>query len=352
MHTSRRYLAGFLAHLAALASCIAFASSIRAAEDVHVGIVNSSTDASFFMADAKGYFAAEGLHVDLLNFPAAAKMVPALGTGELDAGGGAVSVALYNAVARGIDFKVVADKAHHPAGRGHAALLVRKALIDSGKFKDFKDLKGLKVALSGAGTSDESVLNEALKRGGLKWGDSEVVYMGFPQHPAAFVNGAIDAAITAEPSLTNTLKTGGAVVFSRVGQFYPDQQSAGVIYGANFIKSKPETAKKFIRAFIRGARFYNDAIIDDAFRGPNASEVISIMTKYSLTKDPNVYKVTIPPAVDPDGKLNVDSMRKDWQFFKDTRQIDGSVTVDQILDTSLVEQAMVSLGAYVPKNPK
>jgi len=29
------------------------------------------------------------------------------------------------------------------------------------------------------------ILNEALKRGGLKWGDANVVYLGFPQHPPA-----------------------------------------------------------------------------------------------------------------------------------------------------------------------
>jgi NitT/TauT family transport system substrate-binding protein len=176
--------------------------------------------------------------------------------------------------------------------------------------------------------------------------------MGFPQHPAAFANGAIDASITSEPALTNTLKTGSAVRFAWVGEFYPDQQSAGVIYGVNFIKNKPDSAKKFIRGFIRGARFYNNAIVDGAFNGPNASEVISILTKYSLTKDPNVYKATTPPAIDPIGKLNVDSMRKDWQFFKDTHQIDGSVTVDQIVDTSFAEQAVVSLGPYAPRKPK
>src|ERR1700739_3806341 len=57
------------------------------AEDVlHVGIVNSSTDVSFFIADANGYFGDEGLQVDFVPFDAAAKMVPALGTGELAAG--------------------------------------------------------------------------------------------------------------------------------------------------------------------------------------------------------------------------------------------------------------------------
>lgn len=338
--------------LAAVMSEAGFSSRIHAEQDVHVGIVNSTTDASFFIADAKGYFREEGLRVDFVSFDSAAKMVPSLGTGELDAGGGAISSALYNAVARGIEMKVVADKAHHDPSFGHAALLVRKDLIDSGSFRDFKDLRGLKVALSGAGSSDESVLNEALKRGGLRWGDATVVYLGFPQHPAAFINGAIDAGLTSEPALTNGLKTGTAALFARIGQFYPDQQSATVIYGASFLKSKRDAAKKFIRAYIRGARFYNDAIVNGALDGPTAPEVISILTKYSLIKNPDVYKATRPPAIHPDGRLDVASMRNDWQFFKDTRQIDGNVTVDGVVDMSFVEDAVASLGPYRPAQAK
>jgi NitT/TauT family transport system substrate-binding protein len=83
--------------------------------------------------------------------------------------------------------------------------------------------------------------------------------------------------------------------------------------------------------------------------GPNASEVISILVKYSVTKDPEIHKAVIPPVIDPDGKLNVDSMRKDWQFFKDTKEIDGKVTVESLVDTSFVEAAALSLGRYAPR---
>lgn len=337
---------------AVIMAAAALLSPSAAEQNVRVGIVNSTTDASFFIADAKGYFAEAGLHVEFVAFDAAAKMVPSLGTGALDAGGGAVSSALYNAVERGVEMKVVADKAHHDPDFGHAALLVRKDLVDSGKFKSYADLRGLKVALSGKGTSDESVLNEALKRGGLNWGDCTVVYMGFPQHPAAFVNGAIDAGLTSEPALTNTLRTGAAVLFARIGQFYPNQQSASVIYGSSFLGNDRDTARKFIRAYIRGARFYNDAIVNGALDGAAAPEVIAILTRYSLIKNPDLYKATTPPAINPDGRLNLASMRKDWQFFKDTRQIDGSVTVDQVVDMSFVEDALAALGPYRAAKPK
>jgi NitT/TauT family transport system substrate-binding protein len=341
---------GATIHLLMLgAALVAGTLSLRhaaAADLVHVGIINASTDAPFFIADANGYFRDEGLQADFVPFDAAAKMVPVLGTGELDAGGGAVSSALYNAIERGIDMKVVADKAHHDPDDSHTGLLVRKDLIASGRFKSFKDLRGLKVALSGKGTSDESVLNEALRLGGLKWGDCTVVYLGFPQHPAAFVNGAIDASLTAEPALTNTLKTGAAALYSRIGQFYPHQQSATVIYGASFLHKPSSKAERFMRAYLRGARFYNDAIVNGALTGPTAPAVIAILSKYSLIKDPALYRVTTPPAIDPNGELNLASMRKDWQFFKDTGQIDGSVTVDRIVDMGYVKAALAALGPY------
>lgn len=322
------------------------------AEDLRVGIVNASTDVPFFIADAKGYFRDEGLNVELLAFDAGAKMVASLGIGELAVGAGAPSVALYNAAARGVHIKIVADKGHHAAGKGHAALLVRKDLVASGKFKGYADLKGLKVAIVGVGSSDESVLNEALKRGGLKWGDATPVYMGFPNHPAAFKNAAVDASLTSEPFVTFILNAGTAVRFARNGEIYPDQQSTTVMYSRVFIENKPEAARKFMRAYIRAARFYNDAIVNDSLTGRTAPEVIDLLTKYTALKDANFFRTTIPPAIDPNGKLNLESMHKDWQFFKDSGQIDGRVRVEDLIDLSFAEAALASLGPYAPHREK
>ena len=65
--------------------------------------------------------------------------------------------------------------------------------IDS-PVKTLADLKGRKVAITGAGGSDASVLNEAMKSVGLKYDDVEKIYLGFPQHGPAFQNGAIDGS--------------------------------------------------------------------------------------------------------------------------------------------------------------
>ena len=319
------------------------------AEELRVGIIGIFTDVPVFVADANGYFKDEGLSVQLVTFDSASQMIAPLGTGSLDAGGGAISVGLYHAGERGVEIKVVADKAHYAPGYGFTSLLVRKDLVDSGAFKSFSDLKDRKIALAGVGTTDQSAVNEALKRGGLKWGGAETVSLGFPQHLPALKNGAIDASITVEPARTFILKAGVAVNFADISSFYPNQQAAALLYGAPFIKNKTEAARKFMRAYLRGARFYNDALSGGHLDGPTASAVIDVLVKYSLLKDAALYHVITPNAVDPDGTLNVDSMQKDWQFFKDTGQIDGRVTVADIADTSFAAAAAASLGPYQPK---
>jgi NitT/TauT family transport system substrate-binding protein len=84
---------------------------MAAAQAITVGATSSTSDAPIFIADKKGYFREEGLDVKVVNFRSAADMVAPLGAGQIEAGAGSASAGLYNAVARGIRIKIVADKA-------------------------------------------------------------------------------------------------------------------------------------------------------------------------------------------------------------------------------------------------
>jgi hypothetical protein len=50
-------------------------------------------------------------------------------------------------------------------------------------------------------------------------------------------------------------------------------------------------------------------------------------------------------TADPDGNLSIDSLRKDLAFFKRTGDVKGNITVEQVIDTSLVAAAAKELGA-------
>jgi NitT/TauT family transport system substrate-binding protein len=330
----------------AIGAVVGLSGSLRA-DELTIGTIGASSDAPFFVADKLGYFKDEGLTVKFVRFDSAAKMIPSLGSGEVDVGSGATSAGLYNAVKRGIGIKIVADKARNAKGYGFEAIMVRKAEFDSGKIKSLKDFKGKKVAISAKGNSEAAILNHALKTVGLGWSDVDPVYLGFPQHIAAMQNGAVDASLTVEPTVSQLLKLGTAVKLIGADEFYPDAQTAVIFYGAKFIKDKPAEAKKFMKALVRGMRTYNDALKDGHIAGPNADEIISILTEYSFIKDPAVHRAIISQAVDPDGHLNMDSLQESWQFFKDTNEIDGSVKVSDVVDLSFVQAASKELGPYV-----
>lgn len=332
-----------LAFVVLLLSSAPFAADLVA---VRVGIVNASSDVGFFIADKKGYFRQEGISVSFTEFDSGARMVAPLGAGQLDVGAGSVSAGLYNAVARGIEIKIVADKGSTPPGYGFQPLLVRKDLVDSGRYKTLKDLKGMKIAGSAPGSASTSTLNEALKKAGLKYGDVDRVFLSFPQHVIALQNKAIDAAMTTEPSATKAVESGAAIRVMGDDEIYPNHQLAVVLYAGGFIKEKPELARKFMRAYLRAVRDYNDALKNGKLAGPKADEVIAILTEYTKVKDPAVYRAITPQGCNPDGHVHVPSLKNDLQFFLQQAQIQGTVTVEQILDMSFADAAVKDLGLY------
>ena len=316
---------------------------------VQIGVVNASSDAGFFIADKRGYFREEGLSVVFTPFNSAAKMVAPLGAGQLDVGGGSPSAGLYNAVARGINIKIVADKASTPPGYGFQPLLVRKDLIDSGRFKSLKDLKGMKIAGSAPGSASTSTLNEILKKAGLKTADVERIFMGFPQHVMALQNKAVDAALTTEPSATKAVQSGAAVKVIGDDEAYPNHQLAVVLYAGSFIRDKPEVARRFMRAYLRGVRDYNDALKDGRLIGPGSEAIIDILIANTSTKDALTYRTIRASACNPNGNVNEASLNKDLQFFKDEGLIQGQVNMSQVVDHSFVAAALKDLGSYQPK---
>jgi NitT/TauT family transport system substrate-binding protein len=333
----------------ALGLVVAMTGAAPAADQVKIGISRTISDAGYYIADAMGFFRDEGLEVSILGFNSAAQMIAPLGTGDLDVGGGTVSAGFYNAVGRGIGMKIVADQASIKPGYGYSSLMVRKDLVDSGRYKTFADLKGMKVAIGAPGTGTASALNEALKLGGLKYGDVDVVYIGFPEHLPTYRNKGIDASITNEPTMTRAIEEGVAVRMAGNDVTYPGQQTAATTFSDHFIKGRRDTAERFVRAYLRGVRVYNDALKDGHLAGPKANEVIPILVKYTTIKDESMFRRMIPSYCNPNGEVNVASLRKDLDFFRELGLIEKKdASVEGVVDTSFAKAAVAKLGPYQP----
>jgi len=313
---------------------------VPAPATIKFGQVGTISDSAIFIADAKGFFKEQGITLDLQTFQSAANMVAPLGTGELDAGGGAPSAGLYNAIDRGVKMRIVADKGSLTAGHGYEAVLVRRALAD--KVKAAKDMKGLKVSIAARDIVPEYSLDAFLRTGGLSIKDVEVVPLAFPDMLPAMANGSIDVAVPTEPTATRILDAGTAVLITRTDAIVPGEQTAVILFSEKLAQQK-DVAVRFMKAYLQGARFYTDAFEkkDPAKR----KEAIDILAKATKLDAALIERIVLP-WIDPNGALNAKSLDAAQQYFvaKGTQQ--KALDMARVVDTSFADEAVRQLGQY------
>jgi NitT/TauT family transport system substrate-binding protein len=312
---------------------------------VTIGLLASSSDGGILIANDRGYFKQEGIDLDIQRFQTLVDMVAPLSTGQLQIAAGGLAASLYNAANRELGMRIVADKGQTPSPEwDFSALVIRKDLIDSGRVKDYSDLKGLTLVTSGRGNSPEVSLATALKKGGLTLKDVNFSQMGFPDMVTALSTKGIDGGIVIEPFKSRVISEGSGVAFKTNLDIFDgkNQEIAVIVYGEEFAKNK-EAAQHWMNAYIRGLRDYNDAF------GPKKQgyqEAVKTLVENTTVKDPKVYDQMVPAGLDPDGKLDVQSMQNDLNYYMDSGQVQSQVDLSKLIDTSFQEAAVKALGPY------
>jgi NitT/TauT family transport system substrate-binding protein len=291
----------------------------------------------------RGYFVEQGIELDYENFASASEMVPALATRQVDGGGIAVNAATINAVARGVEMKAVADKGSMLPGFGWQAFLVRKDLLDSGRFKGAADLKGLVFGTTppinaGAGFP---TLERVLQQAGLTQDDLRIEALNFPDVNAALAAGSLDVGIQIEPLVQAAVDQGIAARWLGLDEVRPAQQIAVIGYGPSITVDNPALGRAFVLAYLRGVRDYHRAFTE----GVGKAEVVASIAKHSTVKNRATVEAMAPVGLNPDGRINVDSLIEDQRFYVEKGTVTTPIDMHQIVDDSYVEAAVQVLGA-------
>lgn len=311
---------------------------------LQIGQVGGVSDAGFFIANDKGFFREQGIELTVTRFDSAARMIAPLGIGQLDIGGGAPSAGLLNAIASEIPLKIVADKGNMNPGHGYEAIVVRKPLWDKGAFKSPVDLRGRTVAIAARDISPEVNLDTFLRTGGLTVNDVNIVTMAHADMGTALANGSIDAGLPIEPFVTQIVEKGIGVIWKRNDEIVPRQQVAVVLYSPRFASYKPGLAKRFMLAYIKAARYYNDAFVKG---DPDRKrEVVQILIRNTPVKDPALYDRMVMPGIDPNGRVNVDALAAQQNWFLSKGSQKSRVDLRTVVDHQYVDWAIQQLGSY------
>lgn len=304
---------------------------VLADETVRIGDLPAISNAGIYVAIEQGFFKEKGIVVESERFASGAKMIAPLATGQLDVAIGTPSAALYNSIASGMDFRIVADKGQQRLGYSFVPLVVRKDLWESGRVRSVKDLKGLKVASGAKGINLDYFLAKTLEHAGLAFDSIDMTYLAYPDVLRALAAKAVDAAIAPEPwgVRAEEQKVGVRAFLTEQVPAIATFQVAVVMYSGRFIKERPKVARDFLQAYVRGVKWYGE-------RGLRDAEVAAILAKHTQVP-PETIKATIPFYIDPAARPRAQDIATFQDWFHQMGWVKERAAMERVVDLSFLE---------------
>lgn len=305
---------------------------------VRVGHVPVTIYAPLFIATEKGYFEEAGMQVELLPVEGGTENVVQVAAGNFDVAGGGIGAGMLNAVARGIDFEIVAPL-HTERPPLTSPLVVSKARYENGELTEVADLAGLTVSTNARGAATEYWLWRALQQGGLDFDEVEVIGVGFREVAPALESGTLDAAILGEPLAT--LAEDQDFIVRLTEDFISDFTSTVIYYNTDWAAANPELADGFVLAFMRGARDLNgDSWYDE--------ENLAIIEEYTGVPVDVIARAN-RSYHDPNGNVPLDDLMELQRFFGAQGQLnyEDEIDMSEFINMSHAETAREALGGAV-----
>ena len=213
----------------------------------------SASGAGFYIAKEKGYFEDYNIDVEFAVFSNSDEMLPALASGDVDIAGGVSTASFFNAIAQGIDVKIIADKGHNVPGKSYFSFVIGNHMVD--EIKEYEDFKGKKIAISSKNSIDEYIYLEMLKHAGLTSEDVELILLAdFGSMLGAIENGYIDAALQIEPLIAQGIENG-------FHQRFGDATDENHFQFLELSKAQSVTPHQYIRFQLHPTYFRNRQVI-------------------------------------------------------------------------------------------
>jgi sulfonate transport system substrate-binding protein len=261
--------------------------------------VIAPTQANVWTAKETGYYAKHGLDVELVLLVGAPLAVAALVGGE--------TPIVHTGASAVITSNLAGSGAVIIAG---AANRFPYVLFVTDQIKKVEELKGKKFGVSRIGSADNAAAATVLDRYGIKESDVTYVQAGsIPVRLAAMQTNALQATLLQAPETLKAKELGlrPLLDFTKLDV---EWQQNGVATTRDYIKKKPDTVRRFMRAYVEAVH-YN-------LTNPKGAQ--KILQKYLAIKDDKsieeayneiVVKLTrrVPYPTEPGIQLFLDQLK-------------------------------------------
>jgi NitT/TauT family transport system substrate-binding protein len=249
-----------------------------AAQDkVKVGVFPVSSSLPYFVAVERGFFKDANIAPETIRLIGGPPNVAALITNQIDAAAVLVTIEGINANLKKPGVAMYISLNSQNRTNQMEQFVVRKGFAATA----LKDLKGARI-MSAPGPANVTMAKAALAAVGLKDGDYTIDQLDMGQHVNVMTAGTFDAGYTLEPNASIMRKLGvartieaGVIAHYVLGD--PDANAfvGGCALSSDFIKARPDVARRFAAAWAKAAAFIN----------ANPAEARKYLAKNTLTPE-------------------------------------------------------------------
>jgi NitT/TauT family transport system substrate-binding protein len=289
----------------------------------------------FMVAIDKGYFTDEHLDVRVTKAPGSLGLVvPYLARGDIDVAPQVMGPAFFNQYTEGFGIKIVAPIQQARKGWNETVyFMVRQDLWDSKAIRTPADLRGKKLPKPN-GSPNDVLAFDILAKAGLTM-SNVIMNVGITGSATSFLpalrNKQYDAMSVTEPLATEFQKMGVAHRWLSYEDVIPSFQSAYLAIGPAFARDHHDAAVRFVRAFMRACRDIAAA------NGKWTPGLIDSESKWSGF-DRSAFEAIPGPAYPGDGKIDIDSIRRQEQLWLSLNMLQKKVPIDALIDDSYVRK--------------
>lgn len=277
------------------------------------------------IADQQGFFKeefGEEVEVQLSVFASGPPIIEAFTAGQVDFCFVGDQPAIQG-IANGLDIKILASYASTEAG--NALIATPKSGI-----KTLADIKGKKIGYT-VGSVGHQLLLKFLSSQNLTETDAELLNLSLADMYASLQAGTIDAAITWEPYITNSVSEGIATLIQD-GTGY--KYNVNVIAGSSeFVSQNPDITARLLKVFDKAAVWADE----------HPDESLKIIGEASSI-DPGAFKASFEKfnrSLFLDAK-KIDSIKDTADYLYKQGLIRKEVDVTNIIDTTYLQKAGIT----------
>jgi NitT/TauT family transport system substrate-binding protein len=264
--------------LGAIVALVAGIGEPAAAQDkVKVGVFPTASSLPYFAAIERGFFKEQGIEPETIRLIGGPPNVAAMISNQIEAAIVLVTIEGMNA-----NLKKPGVAMYIGVHSQNKTYQMEQFVVRRGYPADaLKDLKGARI-MSAPGPANVVAAKAVLAKVGLSERDYTIDQLDMAQHVNAMTSGTFDAGYTLEPQASTMRKLGvartleaGVITKYILGDEEGNAFAAGCAVTSDFIKNRPDVARRFAAVWKKAIGFVNE----------NPQEARKYLAKNTLTPE-------------------------------------------------------------------